>query len=277
MDLGTHWPMTDTPVRLVDLSHPWSANTPPFPLDESPNVTWAKRLASHGTNHQRITTQLHIGTHIDAPLHWREEGMDIASIPLERLYGPAKVVDLSDIVSDYYLIQPEDIEARVAIDPGDIVILHTGYHRYYAGGAEPDLTRYFFKIPGGDRALAEWLVSKQIRWLGIDSSGPDHPMNSNTRNYWPLVLAEAERTMGVAADVRFPGHDQMAIHTVLFAHDIPIVENLSGAVTELIGRRAHVCAFPWKFDGGEAALVRVVAFTDPDELGPAASRTTPRT
>ena len=52
-------------------------------------------------------------------------------------------------MSDFYLIQPEDVEARATIDPGDIVILHTGYHRYYAGGAEPDLTRYFFKIPGG--------------------------------------------------------------------------------------------------------------------------------
>ena len=74
-------------------------------------------------------------------------------------------------------------------------------------------------------------------------------MNSNTRDYWPLVRAEAERTMGVAADVRFPAHNRMALHTVLFAHDIPIVENLSGAVAELIGRQAHVCAFPWKFDG----------------------------
>lgn len=260
---GTMWPLTDRPVRLLDLSQPWNADTPPFPLDESPTVVWAKRLPSHGTNHQRISTQLHIGTHLDAPLHWREGGMDIASIPLDRLYGPAVVADVSDEFGDFGIIRPNDIEARVKVKPGDILIIRTGYHRYYHGGDEPDLVRYFFKRPGADRELAEWLVERQIRWLAVDSSSPDHPMNSNTRDYWPLVYQEAERVMEQSPADRFPLQDQTIIHRILFAHDIPIVENLSGAVAELVGRRTSVCAFPWKFAGGEAALVRVVAFIEP--------------
>ncbi len=102
-DPGVTWPAGNRPVQLVDCSQPWNADTPPFPADEPPTVVWAKRLSSHGTNHQRISTQLHIGTHIDAPLHWREEGMDIASIPLERLYGPVVVADISDLVSDFHV------------------------------------------------------------------------------------------------------------------------------------------------------------------------------
>jgi kynurenine formamidase len=223
-------------------------------------VVWAKRLPSHGTNHQRITTQLHIGTHIDAPLHWREEGMDIASIPLERLYGPVVVADISDLVSDFYIIQPEDIEKRVDVKPGDVLVIYTGYNRFYSGGSEPDLIRYFFKRPGGDGRLADWLVEKKIRWLGVDSSSPDHPMNSNTRDWWPDVYEEGQAAMSVSPKERFPQRHQTICHVRLFEHNIPIVENLTSGVTKLIGRDAHICAFPWKFAGGEAALVRVVGF-----------------
>ena len=251
-------PGTDKPVQLVDMSQPWNGDTPAFALDESPNVYWAKRLSSHGTNHQRITTQLHMSTHIDAPLHWREDGMDIASIPLERLVGPAVVVDISDTHGDFDVIRPKDIESRAKVSRGDILIVHTGYHRHYAGGSEPDLVRYFFKRPGGERELAQWCVDKQIRWLGVDSSSPDHPLNSNTRDYWPLVLEEGEKKIGMPAAVRFPLAEQTIMHRVLFGADTPIVENLSGAVAQFINKKVHVCAFPWRFAGGEAAFVRVV-------------------
>ena len=49
---------------------------------------------------------------------------------------------------------------------------------------------------------------------------------------------------------------------ILFAADIPIVENLGPAIADLVGRQIYMCAFPWKFAGGEAAFVRVVAFTE---------------
>ena len=190
--------------------------------------------------------------------------MDIASIPLERLYGPVVVADLSEIVSDFYIIRPADIEAKVDVRPGDVLIIHTGYNRYYSGGSEPDLVRYFFKRPGGDGELADWLVSKKIRWLGVDSSSPDHPMNSNTRDWWPQVYEEAEAVMSVSPKERFPVQNQTICHVRLFQHNIPIVENLNSNVTKLTGRNAHICAFPWKFAGGEAALVRAVGFIDPD-------------
>jgi kynurenine formamidase len=175
------------------------------------------------------------------------------------------VVDLSETHGDYGVIRPRDIEERAEVRPGDILILHTGYHRYYDGGPEPDLNRYFFKHPGGDGELGEWLVERQIRWIGVDSRSPDHPMNTNMAKWWPWIAGEAERAMGVDPFQRFPQQGQAAIHRILFAHDIPIVENLSGGVASLIGKRVHMCAFPWKFAGGEAAFVRAVAFTEAEE------------
>jgi arylformamidase len=77
-------------VRLYDLSQDWSWNTPAFPTDPNPVVRWVKRLSSHGTNHQAIETTMHVGTHIDAPLHWVENARDVADMPLERLIRPGR-------------------------------------------------------------------------------------------------------------------------------------------------------------------------------------------
>jgi arylformamidase len=47
-------------------------------------VQWAKRLSTERVNAQRIETMLHVGTHIDSPMHFVSGGKDVASIPLER-------------------------------------------------------------------------------------------------------------------------------------------------------------------------------------------------
>jgi hypothetical protein len=39
--------------------------------------------------------------------------------------------------------------APVKVEKGDILILHTGYHRYYEGCPQQDLVRYFCMHPGG--------------------------------------------------------------------------------------------------------------------------------
>lgn len=247
-------------VRLYDLSQPWSWQTPAFPTDPNPVVRWTKRLASHGTNHQSIETTLHVGTHIDAPLHWVENARDVADMPLERLYGPAVIVDISDQVGDYDVIDPALIDAKGIVEDGDIVILYTGYCRYSADQPTADEVRYFFKHPGGYRDLAQWCVDRDIRWLGADLASVDHGMNSNLRTMWPHLAADCEQVQGTSLDERFPREWFQHMHIHLFRHDIPIVENIGGAIEELLDRRVEACAFPWRFVGGEAALVRVVAF-----------------
>jgi kynurenine formamidase len=84
-------------------------------------------------------------------------------------------------------------------------------------------------------------------------------MNSNSRDHWQLVWDEANEVIGDVNSL-FPLKGQTIIHRKLFAHNIPIVENLSGHIIQLKDADAFVTAFPWKFAGGEAAFVRVVAF-----------------
>lgn len=245
--------------RLVDLSQPWSSGTPPFPTDPAPTVEWVKRLQTHGTNHQRIATTLHVGTHIDAPLHWNDGGDDVASIPLERLFGPAVVADVRH-VGDHGLIRPTDVTSRVDVRDEDILILHTGFHRMYAGGPDEDIVRYFFEHPGLSAELTEWIVTKRLRWVGMDMGSADHPMNSNVRSLRPELARRAEAVLGAELGQIFPHETFQLVHARLCGAGVPIVENLGPAVEQLVGRRILAGAFPWRFAGGEAAFARVVAF-----------------
>ena len=47
-------------------------------------------------NVTRISTSVHLGTHVDAPHHFLNDGRTVESLPLEVLTGPCYVVQLPD-------------------------------------------------------------------------------------------------------------------------------------------------------------------------------------
>ncbi|MBN2211268.1 MAG: cyclase family protein, partial [Sedimentisphaerales bacterium] len=54
-----------------------------------------QRSISRGdtSNVSEFTTTAHIGTHVDAPRHYLNDGYGVDQIPLESLFGPAYVLD----------------------------------------------------------------------------------------------------------------------------------------------------------------------------------------
>ena len=154
--------------RLVDLSHPWGINTPPWVGYPSAKIYYWQRLSNGGVNSQVIETTLHMGTHLDAPMHIVPDGCDIASLPLERLYGDGVIIDISDEVGEWDIIEPKHFTKKMEVRPGDILLYHTGYHHYYNGERQEDEERYMLKHPGGYIELANWLIDMKIRWTGFD-------------------------------------------------------------------------------------------------------------
>jgi kynurenine formamidase len=195
-------------------------------------------------------------------MHFVGNGKDVASLPLERLYGPAVVVDISDQCGDYDIYRPEHITSKVEVREGDILIIHTGYHRYAFDAPEADDARYFCKHPGPNREFAEWCLRMQLRWIGIDCGSADHPMNTVIRRLRPDLAAEAEERLGAPLEEIFPQAGYQLMHTFLFPHDIVHCENVGGDIDRLLNRRCVIGAFPWRFVGGEAAFCRIVAFLD---------------
>ena len=102
---------------------------PPF------EVKYIKRKVEHGVNAQYIMTSNHMGTHLDAPRHFVTGGLTIDQIPLEWLYGPGVIVDVSDEMGELEIYTPKMIEDRVEVRNGDLLLLHTGWHKHAQFGS----------------------------------------------------------------------------------------------------------------------------------------------
>lgn len=75
----------------IDVSRPLSSQTPVWPGDR------AFELDQRSVDDllvSAVSSTCHIGTHVDAPLHIRPNGIAVHEIPLGRLIGPAEVVRL---------------------------------------------------------------------------------------------------------------------------------------------------------------------------------------
>ncbi|HRW49716.1 MAG TPA: cyclase family protein, partial [Caldilinea sp.] len=244
---------------------------PPF------EVKYFKRKSEHGVNAQYIQTSNHMGTHLDAPRHFVTNGKTIDQLPLEWLWGPGIIVDLSDALDELDIFTPEMIEERVEVREGDILFIHTGWWKYSFLSPEGDEEKYIHRHPGPHHSIVPWLIEKKIHVWGVDMISTDHPMNlpigrflgKGGLEHWQRVRAQVERKFGAdQIDTLFPPEAYQLTHNALFPHDCVHVENLGGAIGDprLHNRRLTIGAFPWLFKGGEAAFCRAVAWIDEDEL-----------
>ena len=252
-------------VSLVDLSHPWGPDTPPFPGQDPAIVRTTHEIGVSGnqTFMQRYEMSMHSGTHFDAQNHAIVGGDDLASIPLNTLFGDGVIVDVSDVVGEWDIIQPEHLCGKVEVRRGDIVIFHTGWHDYFVHGARPNLETYLYRQPGGGIELAEWVVEMGLKWIGVDCGSPDHPMNNGAILKRRPDLVEAfEKKMGRSIDEIFPTKNRFCMHRIPFTEKITHVENIGGDVDQVLGQRCNIGVFPWKLIGGDGCISRVIAFLD---------------
>ncbi len=127
-------------------------------------------------NLSEISTCVHTGTHIDAPLHFMADGLDVAELPLAKLCGPAVVVDFPE-TRDVTL---EDLE-NVGIEPGMRVLLRTANQALWD---EPEFNESFFGITG-DAAM--WLVDQDVPVVGVDYLSVDGYHNAEKPAHYALL------------------------------------------------------------------------------------------
>lgn len=87
-------------------------------------------------------------------------------------------------------------------------------------------------------------------------------MNTVIRRIRADEAEEAEKKLGWSLDEIFPKADCQIMHTLLFPHDVIHIENLAGRLDEGLDRKILFGCFPWRFQGGEAALCRAVAMVE---------------
>ncbi len=86
-------------MRLVDLSHPWNMHTPGWVGYPGSKIYYTQTLQTNRIVSQRVETSLHVGTHLDGPMHAADGAGDMASLPLTKLVHEGVIVDISDVVA----------------------------------------------------------------------------------------------------------------------------------------------------------------------------------
>jgi len=249
-------------MKLVDLTQPWGIETPPWPGGKCPTIRYVNRISTDGYSQQELTYTTHIGTHLDGPLHFDPAGRDLASLPMEKLFGEGVVVDISE-VGPYGIYGPKNFKGKVEIKKGDILIINTGFHKHWHAGKEPDEIAYFAKHPGPHTEFRDWCVNMQFKMLGVDCGSADHPMNTSLRTLHPLVAKEAQKKIGKSLEEVFPPEMDHMMHR-LFKKPLELihVENIGGQIDEILNKRVKIGVFPLKTIGGESSPCRVIAFLD---------------
>ena len=234
-----------TRARLVDLTHPFNANTLYWPT--SPSTFRLEQLFSGTTpggffySANAFAAPEHGGTHIDAPIHFARAGLPVDRIPLERLVAAAVVIDITTPASrdaDYRLTI-DDVRAfegrHGRIPAGSIVLLRTGWSRRwsdrkaYLGDDTPgDASKLHFPSFGVE--AARFLIQeRRVGALGADVASIDY---------------------GPATD--FP------VHQLAAAANVPGLENLTN-LHDVPPTGAIVIALPVKIEGGSGGPARVIA------------------
>lgn len=174
-------PIFEPPKRIYDLSPSIGSPMPYYPGDEPYRTEPICTLERSGCNMHKITLGTHTGSHIDAPLHFLEDGKAIDQYPLFRFMEPAEVVEVK--VRE---IGPEHLEG---LDPeARAVLFKTPNSSLMGVGAF--CRDYTHLTPEGAQALIE----RGVRLVGIDYVSierfgtPDFPVHKRLLEADVLIL-----------------------------------------------------------------------------------------
>jgi kynurenine formamidase len=249
----------DNGLQFYDLSHPFGDKVPLWPYFEDVKIERIHYHAKSRVLSQRITTVMHCTTHTDAPAHVVEGTPFMDQVPLRLYFGTGVVVSIPK--KKWELVTPQDLEkAEPRIQKGDIVIVNTGWHRYWG-----DSQQYFAYAPGFYKEAGEWFVEKGVKAVGTDTQALDHPLGTaigphGTGPLLPWLLEEYKAEYGRDMARDFPLWEPC--HRLLLSNGIAGFENVGGEVDEVTGKRVTIAAFPIRWEKGDGSIVRMVAIVD---------------
>jgi arylformamidase len=110
--MKSDWIDISAPLRTGMVSWP---GDPPVRIYRVSDIT-----GGDGANLTKVDISAHAGTHVDAPLHFFENGKSIDEAPLSALIGPARVIEIPDSE-----IIRTDALAQEKLQAGERILLKT--------------------------------------------------------------------------------------------------------------------------------------------------------
>ncbi|MCC6767241.1 MAG: cyclase family protein [Deltaproteobacteria bacterium] len=144
--------------RVWDVSVPNRPDMHVYPGDPTLEQTRIRAIErGDAANLTHLSLGAHTGTHVDAPAHFIDGAPTLEQVPLDRMVGPAQVLDLRGLAA----IDATALR-RYEINAGDIVLCRTdNSERWAKPGFQKDFTYLTLD--------AAWhLVDRGVRTIGMD-------------------------------------------------------------------------------------------------------------
>jgi arylformamidase len=111
-------------------------------------------------NVSSLSCGVHVGTHVDAPVHFLEGAPSVEAMPLDALIGRAFVADLRRATRiDAEALDKARIPPRV-----QRILFRTRNSEFWRRGEKTFQTGFV----AVDASGAEWLVRRKVRLVGVD-------------------------------------------------------------------------------------------------------------
>ena len=206
-------------MRVIDISVPISPDLPVWPGDPPVELERIANIAEGANaNVSRLACGVHVGTHVDAPVHFVEGAASIESLALDRLIGRAYVAEFDEIeVIDGIALDSADLPAEVSR-----LLIKTQNSAFWSESPS-SFREDFIAI---DAHGAQWLTDRGIQTVGVDY-------------------------LSVA-----PFGDSRPTHTILLQAGVVIIEGLNLAGVDP-GWYSLYC-LPLKLVGSDGAPARAV-------------------
>lgn len=207
-------------MTIYDISLTLSPSLPTWPGDPSLELDLFESMeeGSH-VNVTKICTSVHVGTHVDAPHHFLNDGRTVEQLPLEVLTGPCYVAQLPDGID---AITAEVLDRTEITSDMKRVLFGTRNSHWWAKGETQFQTDFVAITEDG----AEWLVKHGIQLVGVDY----------------LSIA--------------PYGDSVPTHTVLLKAGVILVEGLN--LSQVMRGFYDLYCLPLKIAGCDGAPARAI-------------------
>lgn len=155
-----------SPSHWIWLSHVLSPDTPAYGGGKSFGVVHEKSLcAGDSCNAVRLDLHNHLGSHVDAPLHFIPDGRAVESYdPEDWMFFRPLLIDIP--LDEPILVTPEMIEPCLpkGVLKHDLLIIRTGFEQFRRED------RFWKAAPGLSARLAPWLKKRfpYLKGVGVD-------------------------------------------------------------------------------------------------------------
>jgi len=139
-------------VKIYDVSRSLSRETLVYPGDIHPTFHQEDR-GQYLISELRLST--HTGTHIDAPVHYLKTGLTIDTVPLSRLIGKCRVLDMSGAG---HAITAEHLKGRM-----------DGVSRFFLKTSFSGTDRFEENYPSLSADAAYMIAELGMKCVGIDT------------------------------------------------------------------------------------------------------------